>query len=106
MIAAIAFDPPLNGKEQVTPHRLGAEITAPDAPSHRVHQEQDYRGQDQETGDVIDLLRPYLDEEEIEAATGQIDQHRLMRCVRAAIRAHKRQEIIDSATDDQQRPLD
>ena len=41
------------------------------------------------------ILRPNLDEEEIEAAVFQIDQHRLRRLARAAMPTHERQQIID-----------
>ena len=76
MLAAVTFDPALDGLEQVGPHRLRAEIAAPDAAGDRVHQEQGQRGKDQEAGEIIDLLRPELDEEEIEPAVRQVDQTR------------------------------
>ena len=78
VLAAIAFDPALDRQEQVGPDRLRAEIAAPDPAGDRVHQEQRHRGHDEQAGEVIDLLRPELDEEEVEAAAGQIDQHRLV----------------------------
>ena len=106
VLAPVAFDQPLDGEEQIGPHRLRAEIAAPDAAGDRVHQEQHDRRQDQQAGEVIDFLRPDLDEEEIEAAVGKIDQHRLLRRVRAAIPAHERQQIIDAEGDDQHHPFD
>ena len=67
-LAAVAFDPALDGVEQIGPYRLRAQIAAPDAAAEGVHQEQRDRGEDQQAGEVVDLLRPQLDEEEIEAA--------------------------------------
>ena len=84
------------GMEKVGPHRLRAQIAAPDAAGDRVHQEQRHGGEDQKAGEVIDFLRPELDEEEIEAAVRKIDQHRLVRQVRAAVPAHEGQKIIDA----------
>ena len=40
VLAAVAFDQALDREEQVGPHRLRAEIAAPDAAGHGVHQEQ------------------------------------------------------------------
>ena len=77
VLAAVAFDQRSIGEEQIGPHRLRAEIAAPDAAGDRVHQEQRHRREDQQAGEVVDFLRPDLDEEEIEAAVGEIDQHRL-----------------------------
>ena len=106
VLAAVAFGEPLDGEEQIGPHRLRAEIAAPDPAGDRVHQEQHDRGHDQQAGDVIDLLRPDLDEEEIEPPVGEIDQHRLRGRVRTAIPAHERQQIIDAQGDQQHRPFD
>ena len=82
-LAPVALDQPLDGIEQIGPDRLRAEIAAPDAAAHGVHQEQRQRSDDQQAGEVIDFLRPQLDEEEIEAAVRQIDQHRLVRRAQA-----------------------
>ena len=106
MLAPVALDPALDGLEQVGPYRLRAEITAPDAARDRVHQKQRHRGEDQQAGEVIDLLRPDLDEEEIEAPVGQVDQHRLVRRIRAAVPAHERQAVIDAERDEQHDPFD
>ncbi len=35
---------------------------------------------DEQTGEIVDLLRPDLDEEEIETPGWKVDQHRLIRC--------------------------
>src|SRR5262249_7395318 len=53
-----------------------------------------------------DLLRPDLDEEEIKAAIGEIDEHGLVRRVRSAIPAQERQQVVNAETGDQERPLD
>ena len=105
-LAAVALDEALDGVEQIGPHRLRAEIAAPDAAADRVHQEQRHRRDDQEAGEVIDLLRPQLDEEEIEAPAREIDQHRLARRVRPAIPAHEGQDVIDREAEPHQRPFD
>ena len=106
MLAPVAFDEPLDGKEQIGPHRLRAEIAAPDAASDGVHQEQHDRSENEQAGEVIDLLRPEFDEEEIETPVWKIDQNRLRRRVRAAIPAHERKQVIDAKRDSQNRPFD
>ncbi len=106
VLAAVALDQALDGLEQVGPHRLRAEIAAPDAAGDRVHQEQRHRRQDQQAGEVVDFLRPDLDEEEIEAPVREVDQHRLVRRVGAAVPAHERQQVIDAEGDDQHHPFD
>src|SRR5262245_47042032 len=63
MFAPVAFNESFNGKEQVGPHRLRAQITAPDAARDRIHQKQDKCGEDQPTREVVNLLRPDLDGE-------------------------------------------
>ena len=105
-LAPVALDPALDRIEQIGPHRLRAEIAAPDAAADRVHQEQRDRGDDQQPGEVIDLLRPQLDEEEIEAAVRQIDQHRLVGRAEPAIPAHERQQVIDAEAERHQAPFD
>ena len=104
-LAPVAFGPPLDSQEQVGPHRLRAEIAAPDAAGDRIHQEQSQRRQHQEAGDVVDLLRPDLDEEEVELAVGQVEQHRLAGGARSAVPADERREVVDAERDDQHQPL-
>ena len=104
-LAAVAFDHALDGVEQIGPDRLRAEIAAPDAAADRVHQEQRQGSYDQQAGEVIDFLRPQLDEEEIEAAVRQIDQHRLVRRTQAAIPSHERQQVIDAEAERHQPPF-
>src|SRR5262249_16306649 len=90
----------------IGPYRLRAEITAPDSPADRIHQEQDDGGEDQEAGEIIDLLRPQLDEEEVEAAVREVDQHGLAGRAQAAVPAHERQEVVDREAERHQRPFD
>ena len=104
-LAPVTFDPPLDGIEQIGPDRLRAEIAAPDAAADRVHQEQRERRHDQQAGEVIDFLRPQLDEEEIEAAVRQVDQHRLVRRAQPAIPSHERQQVIDAEAERHQAPF-
>ena len=104
-VATVALDQPLDPHEQVGPHRLEAEVAAPDAAEQRVRQEQRQRGEDEQAGEVVDFLRPDLDEEPIEPRVGKIDQHRLVRLVRPAVPSHKRENVVESEADDQQRPL-
>src|SRR5439155_14373955 len=92
-LAAVALDHALDGIEQIGPDRLRAEITAPDATADSVHQEQRQGSYDQQPSEVIDFLRPQLDEEEIEAAVRQVDQHRLVWRTQTAIPSHEWQQV-------------
>src|SRR6476620_5390599 len=67
VLATISLDPALDRLEQVGPYRLRTQITEPYAPGDRVHQEQGHCRQDEEPGEIVNLLRPELDEEEVEA---------------------------------------
>ena len=89
-LATVTFDQALDGVEQIRPHRLRTEISAPDASAHGIHEEQRNGREDQQSGEVVNLLRPQLDKKEIEAAVGKIDQHRLTGRTQAAIPPHKR----------------
>ena len=104
-IAPIALEEPLDDEEEVGPDRLRAEIAAPNAAEQRIGEKQRERGEDQQAGEVIDLLRPQFDEEEIEPRMREVDKHRLVRRVRPAIPSDKRQEIIDPQAEDQQNPF-
>ena len=104
-LAPVAFNQPLDGIEQIGPDRLRAEIAAPDAAADRVHQEQRERRNDQQAGKIIDFLRPQLDEEEIEAAVRQVDQHRLVRRAQSTVPSHERQQIIDTEAECHQAPF-
>ncbi len=105
-LAPVTLDQALHRHEEVGPHRLRAHVAAPHTPGHRVHEEQDEGGQDEQAGDVVEFLRPDLQEEEIEAPRGEVDQHRLAGRIRPAIPAHEGQEIVDAQRDDEHDPLD
>ena len=106
MLAPVAFDPALDDLEQVCPHRLRTEISAPNPSGDRVHQEQGHRGEDEQAGEVVNLLRPQLDEEEIEAPSRKIDQHRLIGRIGAAIPTHEWQAVIDAERHKKDDPFD
>ena len=105
-LAPVAFDQPLHGVEQVGPHRLRTQIAAPDAPPDRVHQKQRHRRDNEQSGKIIDFLRPQFDEEKIESPGREIDQHGLAGRVRPAVPAHERQDVIDRQRDGHQAPFD
>src|SRR5262249_38745134 len=69
-------------------------------------QEQRHRGDDQETGKIINLLRPKLDEEEIETSVGKIDEHSLTWRIRTAIPPDEGHQVIDAEAKRHQRPFD
>ena len=70
VLAPITLGEPLDGVEQVHPNRLWTQIPAPHPSGDRVHQEQRYCRKNQQAGDVVDLLRPDFDEEEVEPPAG------------------------------------
>ena len=105
-LAPVALDPTLHRVEQVCPHRLRAHVAAPQPSCDRVHQEQNHRRNDEEAGEIIDLLRPQLDEEEVEAPMREVDQHGLVGQAGPTIPPHERQQIIGSERDAQDRPFD
>ena len=105
-LATIAFDQPLDGIEQIGPYGLRAEIAAPDSAADRIHQEERNGGNDQEAGEVVDLLRPQLDEEEIESAIGQIDEDGLARRTQTTVPSHERQQVVDAEAERHQAPFD
>ena len=92
--------------EEVGPDRLRAGVAAPQPAEQRRDQEQRQRRHHQQAGDEIDLLRPELDDEEVEAAAGEIDQHRLVRQRAGPLPADPGRDVVDRQRDDQQRPLD
>ena len=57
-LAPVAFDRAFNPKEEVGPNSLRACVAAPHSAEESVGQKEDQRGEDQETGEVVDLLRP------------------------------------------------
>ncbi len=106
VLATIALGPTFDRLEQVGPDGLRTEIAAPDPPGDCVHQEQRHRRQDEQSGKVIDLLRPDLDEEEIEAPVGEIDEYRLVGGARAAIPTDEREPVVDAERDPKHDPFD
>jgi hypothetical protein len=106
MGAAIAFNPAFNREKEIGPDRLRAEIAAPDAARDRIHQEEGHRGEDEQAGDIIDFLRPNLDEEEIKAPVLKIDEHGLAGRIRAAVETQERQKIINTERQAEQTPFD
>ena len=80
---AVAFDGAFDDEKQVDPDGLRAGIAAPGPADRRGEQEQAEAGHHQQPGDEVELLRPDLDEEEVEAPVGQVDQDGLVGGVRA-----------------------
>lgn len=105
-LATVAFDQTLHRIEQVGPDGLRTQVAAPDPAGQRIHQEQHHRGEDQQAGEVVDLLRPDLDEEEVEAAAREIDQNRLVGRVRSTVPAHEGQQVVDAEREGHDGPLD
>ena len=105
LLAAFALEDALDREVEVGPHRLRAEVAAPNAAGQRVHQEQHEGGDDHQAGDVIDFLRPDLDEEEVEATAGKVEQDRLVRLAGRTRPAQERQQIVDRHADHEDRPL-
>jgi hypothetical protein len=102
---AVAIDPALHPHVEVGPHRLRAEIAAPDATGGRGDQEQADTGHDQQAGDVIEFLRPDLDPEKEEPPVRQIDQNRLVGRELAAVPAHPGQQVVDGEREPQNSPF-
>ena len=92
---AVALEETLHGDEEIGPDRLRAGVAAPHAPGQGGDQEQSDGRQDQQPGEVVDLLRPDLDEEEIEPPAREIDQHRLVGRVRPAVPADPGCQVVD-----------
>ena len=104
--APVSLDQPFDRHEQIGPDRLRAEIAAPDPACQRVHQEQRHGCQDQQACQIIDLLRPDFDEEEIGPPVRHVDQHRLVGRMGTAIPADEGQHVIDTECNSQNDPLD
>src|ERR1700753_1999385 len=92
-LATIAVDQTLDGIKQIGPYGLRAEISAPNSTADRIHQKECNRGENQQPGKIIDLLRPQLDEKEIEPAIGNVDQDGLARRAQTTVPSHERQQI-------------
>ncbi len=92
---AVAVKEALDCQEEISPHRLRARVSAPGAADDGSDKEQSDAGHHQEARHIDEFLRPYLDEEEIEAPVREIDQHRLVRGIRAAVPAQPGSQVID-----------
>ena len=104
--AAVALDPALDPHEQIGPHGLRAGEAAPHAARDAGREEQTERAEQQQSGQVVDFLRPDLDPQEVRAAGRHVDQERLIRHARAAVPADPGAEVVDAEQQDQHRPLD
>ena len=105
-IAPVALDPALDPEVEIGPDRLRTSVAAPHPAEERVRQEQDQRRQDQQACEIIDFLRPDLDEEEVEAGMRDVGKNRLVRQVRSPIPADERQHVVDAEGDPQHDPFD
>ena len=95
-LIAVALPEALDRDHQVGPHRLRAGVAAPDAAGDRGDEEQRQRREHQQAGDEVEFLRPDLEEEEIEAPRGKIDEHRLVGQIGSAIPADPRHDVVDA----------
>ncbi len=105
-LIAVSLKEALYRDHQIGPHCLRTGIAAPDAASNRGDEEQRQRCKHQQASDVVKLLRPDLDEEEIEAPRGKIDEHGLIGKIGATIPANPRDEIVDAERHRHHDPLD
>ena len=105
-LIAVALEEALDRNHQVGPHRLRTGITAPHAPGDRGDQEQAKRRKHQQAGDVVEFLRPNLEEEEKEPPRGKVDQHGLVWQIRTPVPANPRHGVVDRQRDRHDDPLD
>ena len=75
--AAITLDLGLEPEEDLGVDRLRAGVAAPEAPRHGRKQEQRQRGNDQNAGQVDEVLRVQHQAEDVELAHAQVEQHGL-----------------------------
>ena len=92
--------------EQIGPHGLRTGIAAPRPPDRAGDQKQPDPRHDQHARDEVEFVRPDLDIEHVEAAIGEIDQHRLVGRVRPAVPADPRGDVVDRQRDDHDQPLE
>ena len=92
--------------EHVGPHRLRAGIAAPRAADRAGDEEQADPGHDQHARNEVEFVRPDLDVEHVEAAVGEIDQHRLIGGIGAAVPADPRGDVVDRQGDEHHQPLE
>ena len=92
--------------EQVGPHGLRAGIAAPCASHGAGDEEQPDTRHDEQARDEIEFVRPDLDAEHVEAAVGEIDQHRLIGRIGSTLPADPRRDVIDRQRDDHDQPFE
>ncbi len=102
---AVALDPALDEDEEVDPDRLRAGVAAPDPAEGGGEEEEAEAGHDEEAGDEVELLRPDLDEEEVEATVGEVDEHRLVGERGTAVPAEPGGDVVDGKGDGHDPPL-
>src|SRR5690606_36380965 len=100
------FDGALDNEIKINPDGLRAGIAAPGAARDGGYEKQAKARHDEQAGDVVEFLRPDFDEEEIEAAIGKIDQHRLIRRIGAAIPAQPWRQIVAAERNEHDNPLE
>ena len=103
---AVAFDPAFDQQEQIGPHSLRAGVAAPDTAQRRGEQEQAQACHDQQSGDEIKFVRPDLNPQKVEAAVGQIYQHRLIGQAGATVPAQPGCQVIDAKGDGHDPPFE
>ena len=103
---AVALYPALDDQKEINPHGLGAGIAAPRATDRGRDEKQTETGHNEEPGHEKELLRPDLDEEEIEAPVGEVHEHRLVRSIGTAIPADPWRQVVDAERDEHHQPLE
>ena len=102
----VALPEALGQDHEVGPDRLRAGVAAPDAARDRGGEKQCQRREHEEPGDVVELLRPDFEPEEIEPLMSEIEQERLIRQAGSAVQPDPRQGVIDAERHDHDRPFD
>ena len=95
-LVAVALKEALHRDHQIGPHRLRTGVPAPHAAGDRGDEEQRERCEHEQAGDVVEFLRPDLEEEEIKAPRRKIDQHGLVGKIGATVPANPRHEVVDA----------
>ena len=102
---AVSLDQALDPHEKIGPDGLRAGVSTPNPPGHRGGEKQTNRGQHQQPGQVINFLRPDLDEKEVGPGVGQVGEDRLVGRIGAAIPANERSQVVDGQQNGQGRPF-
>jgi len=102
---AVAVDQAIDMLEEVGPDSLRASIAAPRTSDRAGDEEQPDARHDEQARDIIKFMRPDLDLEHEETAMRQIDKHRLVGRIGAAVPANPRRTIIDRQGDEHDRPF-